>query len=219
MAGVRTPGAGRQRCLLLLLAPLLCLWGRWQAGECWLRNSPSESSPLAARHARVAAPLLGSMLLAPQGADAIQSMAMDAPVILWKTDPPTPSKNPLIRKIQAEAWKTEPQKRQRLWLIGFFRGSQPSYISGRFPVHHSPDSDTFDILDRQSFSAASALGKVVVENDLTDEPNELLIYIYNSPEDRQYVLDKFSQPLDSFSYTEELIQNIKEVKSKSFPTE
>eukprot|EP00971_Amphidinium_carterae_P064254 1272464-Amphidinium_carterae.1 len=35
-----------------------------------------------------------------QGADAIQSMAMDAPVILWKTDPPTPSKNPLIRKIQ-----------------------------------------------------------------------------------------------------------------------
>lgn len=135
------------------------------------------------------------------------------------TDPPIPSPNAFIRKLQAKSWALEPILRQRSYLKAMkqrlYAQSQLGFGKNKYFVHWSLDSYKYDILEENQFNEATRLGLLLVDSDMSEPTAELPVFLYKNATDQAYVADKLGV-YDLVELPDELVQAIEEVKIKKF---
>lgn len=102
--------------------------------------------------------------------------------------PPAPSEIPWIRELQKKSWEREPILRTRFYLMDEMTKIQPNpFGEKKDMVRWTEDPVKWDVLTAEDLKTAERYGKVLVDQDLTNEDMGWKSYIYTATQDRDWV--------------------------------
>lgn len=131
-----------------------------------------------------------------------------------------PSDNPYIRRMQKLSWEMQPIFRAQAYLSAVTTRLNGASLLGVFEkktfVHWDESSYKYDMLEEKVYKQAFELGKIKQDLKISDPPNDLNVFIYNSPADRAYV-DKEFGIKDIIELPNDLQKTIEEIKKIPFP--
>mmetsp|Transcript_82971 Transcript_82971/g.231498 ORF Transcript_82971/g.231498 Transcript_82971/m.231498 type:complete len:233 (-) Transcript_82971:86-784(-) len=174
---------------------------------------PSPSAPVERRTAVLAAATVFSFRSTP----LVQAYELRTSEERDPDSPPVPSSDPFIRRLQAKSWALEPYSRTRIYLEAVKRKIQPNpFMNKKYFVRWAPDLNSFDVLNEKSRNEAVDLGKILKDNDLSNDGDEFEAFTYASEEDRAWV--KKNLPVDDafIELPSKLVETIKKIKSQKF---
>lgn len=108
--------------------------------------------------------------------------------------PPRPAKNSEIRKIQKQDWENEPNVRTSIYVQELLSRVMPGVLpERRYAVRWLDDKNHFDVLKARELALADKLGKVSLNNDLSDPNWGFKCYTYNSTADPAWARQTFDE--------------------------